>query len=459
MSETRCIYCNRSESDGIIINKSDIIPESLTNAKLTCSNVCSEDHNAEFGNTFESDVINELSVLRNKLNIKNKGNKFPPYPCKLEIGGKVFIKNKLHSDSDPIGRSTLKSDDETTLFKPICDSEDNIDIYEDIYDLKTLTINKIITINLSIFKSESMFRMVAKIAYEWFCKINDIMHMNTSFSDVINFIITGQSDKNIVTPITNKTFIDQISSLIGKGSHLLTYYTTSDNELKAIVSIFGVSFYKVNLTDNLINLDNTYKIVSQEFDLSKTHKPITYKSINDLENIYWDNFIFINSVNFFIPYCVSPDMDTSYSNKILLTHLVYKYLSTQNNNDYNDTDFFNSLKPRLEYLLSTIFINKPELKRFSKEYGGSNFTNINWDNPDSNFWLRFYILYLIGKSDSISINEDSLYEILYNKLPLDSNNNILISNELSQEWKSIITSDCNHLEVILKGFEKINNWI
>ncbi|HBE8854783.1 TPA: hypothetical protein KM785_003368, partial [Clostridioides difficile] len=279
MSEIKCIYCNKSESDGIIINESDIIPESLTNAKLTCSNVCSIEHNNKFSEYFESEVVNNLAFLRNKLNIKNKGKKFPHYSSKLKIGNKVYKKKNLVSDSNPIGNGSLISEDGNTRFSPISDS-DNTE-YIDTYDLRTITIEKTTSINLEIFTKDSMFRMVSKIAYEWFCKVNNIMYMNPSFNNIIDFITTGLSNKPVVTPISDNHILSMINSFTLKGSHFLAYCITDTNEIKAIVSIFGVASYEVIISPNIKNLDNLYNLASQEFDLVKRHNLIKYKNFDD----------------------------------------------------------------------------------------------------------------------------------------------------------------------------------
>lgn len=453
MPEIRCIYCNKGESDGIKLSKSDIIPDSLTNAKITCSNVCSEEHNSKFGNTFESEVINNLAFLRNKLNIKSKRGKFPEYTCEIEIDGTTFIKNKLSSDSNPIGKSILRSKDGTTLLKAINDLDD-VENYEKIYDSKSLIINKKTNIDLQIFNSESMFRMVSKIAYEWFCKINNIMYRNSSFLDIINFITTGKSDKTIVVPIMENNIITQMEKLINTGSHFVAYYITDKKELKAIVSIFGVALYKINVSDKLVDLDFLYEIAIQEFDLVKTHDPVVYKSINDLKSDCENNFILMNiEQKYTIPVCIS-DIDNKKRDEILLTSLVYKYFNMEEHS-YCEKSFYDYVKQRIDYILSNLFINKPEIKRFSKEYGGSNFRYVNWENPDADFWLRFYICYLIGKSSYSCIDDNSFNEIISNNLDID---NLRLTEELAKECKSKIIQDDRYLEIILEGLKKIDNW-
>ena len=47
-----CIYCGNTET-----SESDIIPDALTNARITNKNVCKTEHNNKFSDLFESDVI------------------------------------------------------------------------------------------------------------------------------------------------------------------------------------------------------------------------------------------------------------------------------------------------------------------------------------------------------------------------------------------------------------------
>lgn len=457
MCEVKCIYCNKGQSDGVIINESDIIPDSITNAKLKCSNVCSIEHNNKFSDDFESEVINGLALLRNKLNIKNKGNKFPSYPAKLKIGEKVYVKKKLISDSNPIGNGSIKSEDGTAFLSQIPNSSDKQ--YTDTYDLKTITIEKITIINLEIFTKNSMFRMVAKIAYEWFCKVNNIMYKNLSFSNIIDFITTGTSSKPVVTPISDISVINLIASLTLKGSHFLAYYINENDKVKAIVSLFGVALYEVIISYKIENSNDFYTLASQEFDLVKTHECITYKTIENLKEEYEHNFVNITFGKISILYCVN-SMDRGRSNKILLTDRIGRYLHNSNPafSVFCKKAFEDNLKIKLNEILCSLFLNKPEFKRFSKEYGGNNFKNVNWENTDKEFWLKFYITYLIGKSDYDSINDEIFNKLLHDNLNITSEGNINLSIENSDEWKSIVIEDNNFKKVILEGFQKINKW-
>lgn len=94
----RCIYCGKSVNEGIELNVSDIFPISLSN----------------FGATFESDVINSLARIRNHLNIKSHGNKYPAYTVTHTVDDR-----KITKEGDVLRKGIVKSKDGKSLFGPI----------------------------------------------------------------------------------------------------------------------------------------------------------------------------------------------------------------------------------------------------------------------------------------------------------------------------------------------------
>lgn len=48
-------------------------------------------------------------------------------------------------------------------------------------------------LNFGIFTSEKMLRMVAKIAYEWYCKENHINDCYNCFDNIIDYIMRERS--------------------------------------------------------------------------------------------------------------------------------------------------------------------------------------------------------------------------------------------------------------------------
>ncbi|MEC0666128.1 hypothetical protein P8864_09470 [Priestia flexa] len=61
-------------------------------------------------------------------------------------------------------------------------------------DVNQIEIEKKVNIDISVFFSESMYRMMAKIAFEWYCLQNDISSKVDRFEPIIQFITTGIGD-------------------------------------------------------------------------------------------------------------------------------------------------------------------------------------------------------------------------------------------------------------------------
>ena len=279
-----------------------------------------------------------------------------------------------------------------------------------------------------------------------------VNYMNPCFSEIIEFITTGKSDKMLVNPIVDNNLIIQMKKLLNRGSHFVAYYVTEENELQAIVSIFGVAFYKIKVCENLNDLNYLYKLSLQEFDLEKIHEVITYTTIDEMEKDFYNNFIIIKNNYLEIPFFVS---NIENEGNILLSYLTYRIFKIKEKL-YCKRDLYNFVKVNLEDLFFVIFLNKPTFKRFSKEYGEDNFEHINWENPDADFWLKMYICYLIGKSDIDSIDDKSFNKILYSNFDIST---LRLTKQLAEEYRNNMKKDKKYLQVVIQGFEKINNWI
>ena len=84
---SKCIYCGKVKD----LSESDIIPDALTNARILNKNVCRIEHNNKFSDMFESKVINALSFITNKLDIKSsKGKNYAAYNATITIDGSEY---------------------------------------------------------------------------------------------------------------------------------------------------------------------------------------------------------------------------------------------------------------------------------------------------------------------------------------------------------------------------------
>ncbi len=82
--ENTCIYCGANTD----LSESDIIPDALTNSRLTNNCVCRVAHNNKFSDLFESKVISSLSFITNELDIKSsKSRNYACYSAIYYING------------------------------------------------------------------------------------------------------------------------------------------------------------------------------------------------------------------------------------------------------------------------------------------------------------------------------------------------------------------------------------
>ena len=175
------------------LSESDIIPDALTNARILNRNVCRIEHNNKFSDMFESKVIDALSFITNELDIKSsKGKNYAPYEAVVTIEG-IDYNIRLHGDKEIFNGRVLKSTDNTQMIssydRAVKIAKDERKVQP--LDINTIEIEKKVRINNEIFFDISMFRMLSKIAFEWYCAKNSISGYYSEFSNIVEFITTG----------------------------------------------------------------------------------------------------------------------------------------------------------------------------------------------------------------------------------------------------------------------------
>ena len=252
MKQRACIYCGITEN----LSDSDIIPDALTNAKVINKNVCRIEHNNKFSDLFESDVIKRLAFITNELDVKSsKGKSFPKYDAKIVVEGKEYsttISSNVELFSD---KRILTSDDGTSKLGSLeqikkikaatPESITEIDINNTVFEEK-------ITLNLDVFFSDSMYRLVSKIAYEWYCLCNNVSGKLDAFNNIIDYICLGQGN-NPVSLVSNCELYKLLEDIADFGSHVLITYIGIDGSVNAIISLFGIAIYNVRLLDKAVD--------------------------------------------------------------------------------------------------------------------------------------------------------------------------------------------------------------
>lgn len=262
MENIKCIYCGRSEADGIELSVSDIIPDGLTNKKITNKNVCRVDHNNKFSDEFEGHVVNRLEFLRNYLGIRNKKGRLPQYTAEYEIDGVLFTK-KLAMKKEFYSGNIIpgKSESGKLLLGDLKKLEKLSNFNKDKFrEVSLQKVTQRINLDLSLFFSIEMKRLAAKIGYEWFCKVENINDKMQEFEDIISYVLGVNQDNTIVTVITDVEMYNMLNDQMELGSHSLTIYDDPDGFTYVVFMFFGLVMYKIRIKKGDNNVSEWQKI-------------------------------------------------------------------------------------------------------------------------------------------------------------------------------------------------------
>lgn len=250
----KCIYCNKSTEDGIELNVSHVIPETLSNSNITIPNVCKIEHNRVFGDTFEFDVARQFEHLRNYYNIKGKDGKGTSYQSNITINGNEVV-GKMWSFMRFLkkGEVVLRTPTNSKLKLCFPDFKDipshkavDYSLLNEFQVIETLDAESEQII--SVLKSNSMKRLAAKICFEWYCKQHDLRGKPYGCDDIVNFICHGtENSDEIVHVIINEQLYDTLEEQFELGSHVLCEIGNNQKVQSVLMSFFGLVIYEVKV--------------------------------------------------------------------------------------------------------------------------------------------------------------------------------------------------------------------
>lgn len=437
----KCIYCGK-ECD---LSESDIIPDALTNARILNKNVCRIEHNNKFSDMFESKVIAALGFITNELDIKSsKGKKYAPYDATVAIEGKDY-NLKLQGDNEIFNGRVMKSSDNKQMIssydKVVKIAKDERKVQP--LDINSIEIKKTVKFSNEIFFDSSMYRMLSKIAFEWYCSKNDISGYYSEFKNIVDFITTGVGT-NPVSIIQEKKIYKQIDQMVDLGSHTLLAFEKCTGEIDVIISLFGLLMYRVIVTKNKPSICcNNFLYVELRTDSSR--KELIYHSFEEMQQKIIEMF-------------VNGKIESTL--RLSLLRLMQDFYSddeeaTGPNAKVNEI-FFNQLKK----IMQESTLQKKSLKRFVNEifYEGHKPIQLNTQVKNKKEIILFFAIYLIGLSKEENLNNKILQEILKEGLPCTTKGELIVDNEMENNLKKRIMSDQNYSDVLEKGAVKVINW-
>lgn len=450
-----CIYCG-AQTD---LAESDIIPDALTNAKIINPNVCRVAHNNRFSDKFEDEIIKNLAVITNELDIKSsKGKKYATYDVKVIVGDKEYM-TKISSDTDLFkGNKFMVAEDGKTKLGPLEEimkiknaTEENIQVV----DVNQIEIEKRVTIKTETFFSSAMYRLMAKIAFEWYCLHNGIEDKNDKFDNIINFIVEGAGN-NPVTIVGNEVVYDLFEQCTGFANHTLLCYMASDDSVNVLISLFGVAIYNVRILNKVIG-ERSNNALFQTLTIDAKREQFFFQNKKILEEKFINSFYYEDLGNGMRGWRPKDETDMSLQYQMLYLRNYDLFAANLMCVDKPDSTIVNLIIKHIEMLLEKSALTIRSLKRFVNEhkdyFNRENALNPKGTNKRSIF--MFFILYTIGSSNG---NICSLKELSSYLKQRFSGAEISLSDEMSKNLYNEIFKDKDYFEKIKKGALAVKKW-
>ena len=111
-------------------------------------------------------------------------------------------------------------------------------------DINALPMKKRVIINSSIFFDISMYGLLSKIAFEWYCAENSVDDYHDDFHEIISFITTGKGN-NPVSIIQEEEIYSMYNDQFDLGSYTLFAFETDNGSIEVFISLFGLLIYRV----------------------------------------------------------------------------------------------------------------------------------------------------------------------------------------------------------------------
>lgn len=278
----KCIYCN-AEKDFTV---SDIITFAITGAKLKKSFVCKR-HNAYTNDNYEKEFVAGLDFFRSHLGLTTRNGQLIKYNVDLTVDGTkihdITFSNK-ESLYAPKGILTGTDDNGNKIRMGPISRLEKIS-RESVIPVDTSSVVLHKTISSEDFLGFNAIHSIAKIAYEWYCFINDIEEYKEDYSDIVEYIL-GKKEGDFVDIIIDGNYYHAIDCLSEIGTNSIFQY--DDGGFRYVVfDLWDVISYRVRIC-KLPNNDNSpttylFSVYLYHIDGTKTNNHFSVFNIDNSE--------------------------------------------------------------------------------------------------------------------------------------------------------------------------------
>lgn len=461
MNEKRCIYCGTTEK----LTVSDIIPDALTNARITNDCVCQGLHNSQMTEKFEGQVAKRLSFLLNELDIKSSKSKhYSDYSAMITIDETEYYAKKIQSDDDFIrNNKVLWNKDHTQAFGDIETIKKIAESYgKDASKVQEIDINNIefvntVNIDIDVFFSKEMYRQVAKIAYEWYCAQNSITDKYEDFNEIVSYIVDGTGN-DIVDIVIDSDVNNKFRGYCNSGSHCLVGYISDDSKINVFVNLFGIIIYNVKVCNHIPQICSNNCLL-QKLNIDSSRRLLCLHDYNDLVTDILGSMLGqderfpkaeVNGINI-----VVPTMSKDVSGNMFFIELLDNIKSGFKVDNTVTKEFVDLLLHNIEDLLQASVLHKRSLKRFvidRIDFTKEIILNTNGNNKKSLF--MYFVLYCLGKDEVNAVDMNVIEGLMEEQF---GSREIIIDETLQNCIRERLYGG-DYSRLILAGAQKILNW-
>ena len=277
----KCIYCN-SDTE---LTSSDIITYAITGAKLTKSFVCKA-HNAFTNDNYEKKFVADLDFFRNHLGLTTRDGKAIQYKADISVDGteihniKISNRESLYSPKGVV--AGIGSNGNKIIMAPMEKIERISKGKATSVDISDVTIHK--TIDADSFLGFYAVHSVAKMAYEWYCYVNNIEEYKESYRGIVDYIL-GNTQEDVVDIIFDRYYYIAIDELSEIGTNSFFQYDDIDGYRYVVMDFWKAISYRIRIckspNENLSDAQALFfKMYSYHIDGSKSQTAFGAFSLN-----------------------------------------------------------------------------------------------------------------------------------------------------------------------------------
>ena len=136
------------------------------------------------------------------------------------------------------------------------------------------------------------------------------------------------------------------------------------------------------------------------------------------------------------------------------------FKNIQNDAKAPNENLNNILRKQLETIIQTFTLHKKSIKRFVKDIfvEGHSPIQLNPHTNDKNSILLFYVVYLVGSSNINKLNDNIFQNLLREHLSLYKSEELVVTNEITSQFKKKILENDNYPDILEKGAHIIKQW-